>query len=67
MCPGAGGCRRLVGQSSRWEELTCNDVDISVLVFAVRVVGALCGDLHVRSAALHLLGRDRSMLSQVSS
>lgn len=36
--------------------LTGEDVDVSVLVLVVRVVGMLRGDVHVGRTALHFLG-----------
>lgn len=37
--------------------LTGQDVDVSVLVLVVGVVGMLCSDVHVSRTALHFLGR----------
>lgn len=36
--------------------LTGQDVDVSVLVLVVRMVGMLCSDVHVSRTALHFLG-----------
>lgn len=36
--------------------LTGQDVDVSVLVLVVGVVGMLCSDVHVGRTALHFLG-----------
>ena len=38
--------------------LTGHDVDVSVLVLVVGVIGMFCRDFQVRRAALDLLGRE---------
>lgn len=46
--------------------LTGQDVDVSVLVLVVGMVGMLCSDVHVGRTALHFLGRKIIQMENLS-